>query len=71
MFLDRAAKTAYKMSRIIGFEKIVGGRSYRVYPGLHWINPIVDGYACESWWSDGLGLEENCRSVSGPGGYPN
>jgi len=41
--LDRAAKTAYKMSRVIGFEEIVGGRSYRVYPDRHWINPIADG----------------------------
>ena len=41
--LDHAAKTAYRMSRVIGFEEIVGGRSYRVYPDRHWINPIADG----------------------------
>jgi hypothetical protein len=41
--LDRAAKTAYKMSRVIGFEDAVAGRSYRVYPDRHWLNPIADG----------------------------
>ena len=41
--LDRAAKTAYKMSRVIGFEEAVGGRSYLVYPDRHWVNPIADG----------------------------
>jgi hypothetical protein len=41
--LDLAAKTAYKTSRVIGFEEAVGGRSYLVYPDRHWINPIADG----------------------------
>jgi hypothetical protein len=41
--LDLAAKTAYKTSRVIGFEEIVGGRSYVVYPDRHWLNPIADG----------------------------
>jgi hypothetical protein len=41
--LDRAAKTAYKMSRVIGFEETVAGRSYRVYPDRHWLNPLADG----------------------------
>jgi hypothetical protein len=41
--LDRAAKTAYKMSRVIGFEEVVSGRSFRVYPNRRWINPIADG----------------------------
>ena len=31
--LDRAAKTAYKMSRVIGFEQVVGGRSFESLPG--------------------------------------
>ena len=30
--LDRAAKTAYKTSRVIGFEEVVGGISYVIYP---------------------------------------
>jgi hypothetical protein len=38
--LDRAAKTAYKMSRVIGFQETVSGRSFRVYPDRHWINPV-------------------------------
>jgi hypothetical protein len=41
--LDRAAKTAYKISRVIGFEENVSGRSLRVFPDRHWINPIADG----------------------------
>ena len=41
--LDLAAKTAYKTSRVIGFEDAVGGRSYLVYPDRHWLNPIADG----------------------------
>ena len=41
--LDRAAKTAYKMSRVVGFEEVVSGRSLRVYPDRRWLNPIADG----------------------------
>jgi hypothetical protein len=41
--LDRAAKTAYKMSRVIGFEDTVSGRSFRVYPDRRWLNPFADG----------------------------
>ena len=40
---DRAAKAAYKMSRVIGFEQVVGGISYRVYPDRRWANPMADG----------------------------
>ena len=40
--LDHAAKTAYKMSRVIGFEETVGGRSLRIYPDRQWINPMAD-----------------------------
>jgi len=41
--IDRAAKTAYKMSRVIGFEEKVSGKSYRMYPGRRWLNPFADG----------------------------
>jgi hypothetical protein len=41
--LDLAAKTAYKMSRVIGFEQSVSGRSYLVYPNRQWLNPFADG----------------------------
>ena len=41
--LDRAAKTGYKMSRVVGFQEEVSGRSFRVYPDRRWINPIADG----------------------------
>lgn len=40
--LDRAAKAGYKMSRVIGFEEAVGGRSFRIYPDRHWLNPVAD-----------------------------
>jgi hypothetical protein len=41
--LDRAAKTAYKTSRVIGFEEVVGGISYMIYPDRHWTNPFAVG----------------------------
>jgi hypothetical protein len=41
--LDEAARTAYKMSRVIGFEQGVSGRSFLVYPDRHWVNPVADG----------------------------
>jgi hypothetical protein len=40
--LDHAAKTASKMSRVIGFEETIGGRSLRIYPDRRWINPMAD-----------------------------
>ncbi len=40
--LEHAAKTAYKMSRVIGFEDVVAGRSLRIYPDRRWINPMAD-----------------------------
>jgi hypothetical protein len=40
--LDRAAKTGYKMSRVIGFEPVVSGRSFYVYPDRQWLNPMAD-----------------------------
>jgi hypothetical protein len=43
--LDRAAATAYKMSRVIGFEEVVSGRNFRVYPDRHWLNPMADATA--------------------------
>ncbi len=43
--LDRAAKTGYKMSRVIGFQEDVGGRSFFVYPDRHWLNPMADATA--------------------------
>ena len=42
VILDHAAKTAYKMSRVIGFEDEVAGRSLRIYPDRRWINPMAD-----------------------------
>ena len=38
--LDRAAQTAYKMSRVIGFQDELNGGSIRVYPDRRWTNPM-------------------------------
>jgi hypothetical protein len=38
--LDAAAKTGYKMSRVIGFEPGLGGADLRVYKDRQWLNPI-------------------------------
>jgi hypothetical protein len=40
--LDHAAKTAYKMSRVIGFAEESAGRSLRIYPDRRWVNPMAD-----------------------------
>jgi len=41
--LDRAAKTGYKMSRVIGAQETVSGRSLRLYPDRRWVNPMAEG----------------------------
>ncbi|WP_202864057.1 DUF1254 domain-containing protein [Dyella jiangningensis] len=41
--LQDAAKTGYKMSRVIGFENGEGDRDFHVYPDRHWLNPVADG----------------------------
>ena len=42
--LDRAARTAYKMSRVVAYEDHASGISYRVYPDrIRWLNPFADG----------------------------
>jgi hypothetical protein len=38
--LDAAAKTAYKMSRVIGFENGIDNVDFRVYPDRKWLNPV-------------------------------
>lgn len=38
--LDRAAKTGYKMSRVIGFEEFLNDGSLRVFADRHWVNPL-------------------------------
>jgi len=44
LILDRAAKAAYKMSRVIGLEDdTIGGISFRIYPDRRWLNPMADG----------------------------
>jgi hypothetical protein len=41
--LDAAARSAYKISRVLGFEDEVGGVSYRLYPDRQWVNPFAAG----------------------------
>jgi hypothetical protein len=41
--LDAAARTGYKMSRVIGFKDNVDGRSFLMYPNRHWVHPIAEG----------------------------
>ena len=41
--LESAARTAYKMSRVIGFEEVVDGVPYRVYADRRWTNPFANG----------------------------
>ena len=43
--LDRAAKTAYKMSRVVAYENNTSGLSLLVYPDRRWLNPFADGTA--------------------------
>jgi hypothetical protein len=38
--LNAAAKTAYKMSRVIGRMSEIGGRDLRVWKDRQWVNPI-------------------------------
>jgi hypothetical protein len=56
--LDRAARTGYKMSRVIGFEEALKGASFRVYPDRRWVNPIDnvtprdEGHATDLSWNN-------------------
>jgi hypothetical protein len=38
--LDAAAKTGYKMSRVIGFSEEQDGKSLRVWTDRRWLNPV-------------------------------
>jgi hypothetical protein len=38
--LTKAAKTAYKTSRVIGFDEKVGPSDYHVYADRQWLNPV-------------------------------
>ena len=63
--LDRAAKTAYKTSRVIGFEEVVGGLSYRVYPDRHWTQSLRRRDAGKAIRCIESVLDEHRRGVSG------
>jgi hypothetical protein len=61
--LDKAAKTGYKMSRVIGFQEVVSGRSLRIYPDRRWINPMADATP------ENLGGPFNLKWQRTAGGY--
>jgi len=63
--LDRAAKTAYKMSRVIGFSDKAGGLDLHVYSDRScWLNPFADGTPSN------LGGVKNLNWENVAGAYP-
>jgi hypothetical protein len=69
--LNRAAKTAYKMSRVIGFEEKVSGRSLRVYSDRRWVNPLADGTPSNpTAWPGRMSLAGIWTSTAGSGCSP-
>ena len=64
--LDRAAKTGYKMSRVIGFEEVVGGLSVQIYPDRHWLNPMADGTPANPSGALNLAWVNTAGELSGP-----
>jgi hypothetical protein len=68
--LDNAAKTGYKMSRVIGFQSNVSGLSFLAYPNRHWLNPMaaatpqnLTGEFADNQWTrrDGGYIDLNTR----------
>jgi hypothetical protein len=58
--LDNAAKTAFKMSKVLAFDVILAKPAARIYPDRHWTTPILGGYSqsgpelnLEFLWGDG------------------
>src|SRR5215469_8124909 len=62
--LDAAAKTGYKISRVVGFQDKVSGRSYIAYPNRRWLNPFADGTPANP-----LGAFANVELVRKDGDY--
>jgi hypothetical protein len=63
--LDRAAKTAYKMSRVVAYKNNASGISYQVYSDRKcWLNPFADGTP------DNLGGAKNLNWQKVNGAYP-
>lgn len=48
--LDRAAATAYQMSRVLATDVELDGISYRLYPDRHWLNPTASGTSFDLTW---------------------
>jgi hypothetical protein len=43
--LDNAAKTAFKMSKVLAFNVILAKPAAHIYPDRQWTTPILGGYA--------------------------
>lgn len=61
--LDSAAKTGYRMSRVIGFEPGLGGVDFRVYEDRKWLNPVNNLTA--RWPNTPLDLGFKARDKAG------
>jgi hypothetical protein len=61
--LDAAAKSAYKISRVLGLEDKIGDVSYRLYPDRQWVNPFAAGKG-----TDPKNYPFDVRWASNPGG---
>jgi hypothetical protein len=48
--LDRAAATAYRMSRVLGTADGLDGMTYRLYPDRHWLNPLATDHPPDLTW---------------------
>jgi hypothetical protein len=68
--LNDAAKTGYKMSRVIAPQSNLSGVSYIAYPNRHWLNPMSAGtpdnpggdFADQAWTrKDGGYIDLNAR----------
>jgi hypothetical protein len=58
--LDAAAKTAFKMSKVVAFDLILANPAARIYQDRQWRTPLLGGYAAsgpelsiEFLWHDG------------------
>ncbi len=61
--LDSAAKTGYKMSRVIGFQDVLKDNSLKIYADRHWINPL------DNITPPGAGKTLNLSWTNVAGGY--
>jgi hypothetical protein len=68
--LDSAAKTAFKMSKVLAFNVILANSAARIYQDRQWATPILGGYApsgpelnLEFLWRGGSFRDLNSRAA--------